>query len=251
MQGMICAAMMSDTACAAWSICANVATSVFFAAGFGISFSNTLVMTPSVPSEPMNKSLQRIARHVLHAFVAGPQNFAIRQHDFEAHDVIARDAVFQAAQAAGIFRHVAADGGNFHRAGIGRIKQPGRVRRIGNRQRRHAGLDEHREIGAIEFEDFVHLHQAQHDAIGDRQTAAAQAGAGAARDDGGFGFIGELQDACYVFRVACEDDAAGHLLHRRGAVERVGDEVLFLGEDIFRADDLVEFGNYVLRRAAL
>ena len=38
---MICAAMMSDTAWAAWSICANVATRVFFAAGLGISFNNT------------------------------------------------------------------------------------------------------------------------------------------------------------------------------------------------------------------
>ena len=57
MQGMICAAMMADTASAARSICAKLATIVFFACGFGISRSKTLVMTPSVPSEPMNRSL--------------------------------------------------------------------------------------------------------------------------------------------------------------------------------------------------
>jgi hypothetical protein len=34
----------------------NVATIVFFACGLGIRRSSTLVMTPSVPSEPMNRS---------------------------------------------------------------------------------------------------------------------------------------------------------------------------------------------------
>ena len=47
----------AETASAAWSICANVATMVFFATGFGMSRSRTLVITPRVPSEPMNKSL--------------------------------------------------------------------------------------------------------------------------------------------------------------------------------------------------
>ena len=45
--------MMSLTVCAAASIASNVATIVFFEAGFGMSFSSTLVMTPSVPSLPI------------------------------------------------------------------------------------------------------------------------------------------------------------------------------------------------------
>ena len=65
---------------------------------------------------------ERIARDIFDAFVAGPQDFAVGQDDFQAHDVIAGYAVFQSAQTAGIFRDVAADGGNFHRAGIGRIE---------------------------------------------------------------------------------------------------------------------------------
>jgi len=54
---MIFAAMMAETASAARSICANVATIVFFDWGLGISRNKIRVMTPSVPSEPMNKSL--------------------------------------------------------------------------------------------------------------------------------------------------------------------------------------------------
>jgi len=50
-----------------------------------------------------------------------------------------------------------------------------------------------------------------------------------------------------MFRVACEGDAAGHLFHRRSAIERVGDEVFLRGEDIFGAEDAAEFGNNVLR----
>jgi len=50
-----------------------------------------------------------------------------------------------------------------------------------------------------------------------------------------------------VFRVACKDNAAGELFERRGAIERVGNEVFARGEDVFCADDLLERGNYFWR----
>ncbi len=40
--------------------------------------------------------LQRVAGDVLHAPVAEPGDLAVRQHDLEAHHVVARDAVLQA-----------------------------------------------------------------------------------------------------------------------------------------------------------
>ena len=52
--------------------------------------------------------LERVAGHVLHALVAKPGNFAVRQDDLQAHDVVARDAVLQASQAAGILGDIAA-----------------------------------------------------------------------------------------------------------------------------------------------
>ena len=55
-QGMIFAAMMSETVSPAASIEVYVASIVFRAAGWGTSFSSTRVTMPSVPSEPMNRS---------------------------------------------------------------------------------------------------------------------------------------------------------------------------------------------------
>ena len=204
-------------------------------------------MTPSVPSEPMNRSRKRVAGHVLHALVAGPEHLAVGQHDLQAHDVIARDAVFEPAQAAGVLGHVAADGGDLHRAGIGRIEQPRGARGIGDRLRRGARLDQQGQVGAVQLQDLVHLRQAKHDAVRAGQAAAAQAGAGAARDDGCLGLVGQLQHAGDLLRGPGEHDAARHLLQRRGAVEGVGDEVFLLGEDILGAQETPQFGKSLLR----
>ena len=55
-RGFIFAAMMADTVSAASSMVLKTASNVFRVAGFGMSLSRTLVMMPSVPSEPMNRS---------------------------------------------------------------------------------------------------------------------------------------------------------------------------------------------------
>ena len=55
---------------------------------------------------------------------AEPRRSAVRQHHFQAQHIIARDAVFQAARAAGVGGDVAADGAIRAAGGIGRIKQP-------------------------------------------------------------------------------------------------------------------------------
>ena len=57
---------------------------------------------------------QGVAGHVFHALVASPKHLAGRKHDFQPHDVIARDSVFEPAQATGVLGDVAADGGDLH-----------------------------------------------------------------------------------------------------------------------------------------
>lgn len=186
---------------------------------------------------------QRVARHVLDAFVAGPKHLAVGQDDFQPHDVIAGDAVFQSAQAAGVFRHVAAEGGDFHRAWIGRVEQAGCGRRVGNGLRGRARLDPEREVGAVEFEDPVHLHKAKHHAVRAGHAAAAQARAGATRDDGGFGLVRQLQDGGHLLGGLREDHSAGHLPQGGGAVERIRDQVLGLRENVFVAEQTTKFGE--------
>ena len=192
--------------------------------------------------------LERIAGDVLDALVAGPEHFAVRQHHLQAHDVVAGDAVFEAAQAAGVFRHVAADGGDLHRARVGRIEQARRRRGIGDCLRGDAGLGQQGEVGAVQFQDAVHLHQAEHDAIRAGQAAAAQAGAGAAGDDGGFGLIGEFEHANGLLGGVGESHTAWHLLQRRGAVKGVRNQIFLRGQDICGAEEASKFRSYILRK---
>lgn len=165
---------------------------------------------------------QGITSHVFDAFVAGPKDFAVGQDHFQAHDVIACDAVFQTAQAAGIFGDVAADGGDFHGAGIGRIEKSGGGGGIGNFEGGDAGFDEDGEIGAVEFEDLVHPHRAKNDRVGHRQAAAAEAGPGPARDDGELFGSGDFEDGGDFGGGLDEENAAGKLLEGGGAVEGIG-----------------------------
>ena len=51
-----------------------------------------------------------------------------------------------------------------------------------------------------------------------------------------------------MVRIPCENDTAGHLFQRRGAVKRVGDQIFFLGQNIFRSDEALEFEDGVLRK---
>ena len=53
--------------------------------------------------------LQRVARDVLDTGVAEPRDPAVGQHDLEAHHIVARDAVLEAAKPAGVLRDVAAN----------------------------------------------------------------------------------------------------------------------------------------------
>ncbi len=127
--------------------------------------------------------LHRVAGDVLHARAAEPRDPAVGQHDFERHHVVARDAVLQPAQPAGVLRDVAADGADAHRPGIGRIEQPVPRRRLVDRDRRDAWLRAQREVARIDVEDRVHLREAQHHAPVARHAAAAQPRARPARDD--------------------------------------------------------------------
>ena len=77
--------------------------------GSGSSLSVASVTTPSKPSEPTNKPVQIEAGFVFVRAAAEPDDGAVGEHDFEAEHVVAGDAVFQAARAAGVGDDVAAD----------------------------------------------------------------------------------------------------------------------------------------------
>ena len=67
--------------------------------------------------------LERVTGDVLHARAAEPRDLAVSQDDLQSHDVVARHAVLEPAQSAGVLGDVAADGADALRAGIRRIEQ--------------------------------------------------------------------------------------------------------------------------------
>ena len=67
---------------------------------------------------------QIVAGHVFDALVARVQHAPVCQHSLQRHHIVACDAVFEAARAAGIAGDVAAQGGLADASRIGRVKEP-------------------------------------------------------------------------------------------------------------------------------
>ncbi len=65
--------------------------------------------------------------------------------------------------------------------GIGRVVEAGVLDRLGDREIGHARLDHHHAVVEIDLADAVELRHAEQHAVGERQRAARQRGAGAAR----------------------------------------------------------------------
>ena len=120
---------------------------------------------------------------------AEPDDAAAGQNDFEAEDVIAGDAVFEAARAAGVGGDVAADEVVRAAGGVGRIKQAAPLDGLLKFFRVHPRLDDGDEIGGIDFADAVHALQSRarcrrararsrRRSRGPRRAASRESGAG-------------------------------------------------------------------------
>ena len=115
---------------------------------------------------------------------AEPDDGTVGEHDFEAEDVIAGDAIFEAARAAGIGGDVAADEIIRAAGGVRRIKEAALLNRFLQMLRVHARLDDGDEIAGVDFPDAVHAFEREDDAAAHRHAAADVAMSGAARGDG-------------------------------------------------------------------
>ncbi len=123
------------------------------------------------------------------------------------------------------------------------------VELVGPYTGRLARLGVQGQVGAVEFQEFVHFDEAQNDAVRHRQTAAAETRAGAARHDGSLGAIGQLEEGGDLLGGMREHDAFRHLTQRGGAVNGVGDQVLRRGQDVRVPHDISEFRKDVVWHA--
>ena len=134
---------------------------------------------------------------------------AVGQHHFQRQHVRGGEAVLEAMRAAGVLGDVAADGADRLRRRVGRVEIAAGARRAGDVRIDDARLDDDARVGNVHFEDAVHARQADDDAALDRQRAAAQARARAARDKGKPVAVADAHDGLHLIRRAGQDHGGG------------------------------------------
>ena len=105
---------------------------------------------------------------------AKPQDLAAHQNQFTAEHIVGGDAVFQAVNAARIFRHIAADGAGNLRRRIGRIIEARMIDRLRDRKIGDAWLDHRHPVLEIDGADALELGHAEQNAVAQRQRATGQ-----------------------------------------------------------------------------
>ena len=123
----------------------------------------------------------QVVAGILRRLAADAQDLAAHQHDLAAEHVVGGHAVFQAVHAAGIFRDIAADRAGDLRRRIGRVVEAGMRHRLADGEIGDAGLGDDDAVVEIDLADALELAEPQQHAVGERQRAAGQRGAGAAR----------------------------------------------------------------------
>ena len=108
-------------------------------------------------------------------------DLALDGDDLQAEQVVGGDAVFQAVRAARVHADVAADHAGELAGRVGGVEEPLPRHRVGDADVGHPGLHHGAAVGIVDVEDAVHPHQPDHHRIRQRQRAAGQRGAGAAR----------------------------------------------------------------------
>src|SRR6478735_1788648 len=101
---------------------------------------------------------------------AGPKDVAIREDDFEADDVMAGNAIFEAAWPTSIRRHISANAAIVQTRRIGRIKKPLRPHRglqlAGDNTRLHNGDG----VFKTDLLDPIHAGERKRDASAGRHA---------------------------------------------------------------------------------
>src|SRR5690606_30805099 len=105
---------------------------------------------------------------------AQPDDLAVHQHHLDAENIVGGKAVFQAVNAAGVLRDVAADGAGDLRGRVRRVIEAFMLHRLGDAQVGDTRLRDHNTVGIVDLEDAVELAHHEQDRILERQGAAGK-----------------------------------------------------------------------------
>ncbi len=124
---------------------------------------------------------EKIVAAGIEVLAADAQDLAGHQHDLAAQEIVGGHAVLEAMHAAGVLRHVAADGAGDLGGRIGRVVEAHVLDRLRHREIGDAGLDHRHAVGEIELADALELAHSEQDAVGERERTAGERGASPAR----------------------------------------------------------------------
>ena len=137
-------------------------------------------------------------------------------------------AVFESVRSAGVGTDVATDGAGGLAGGIGRVKQTATLDGI-----RHGCIDatsfnQRAAVDVIDFYNFGHARESNHDTATHCENGATEACAGAARDDWNVMFGAKFYEGCNLFRGSRQDHNSGQMLLQRVGVAFVDEQLVGL-----------------------
>src|SRR5579885_2940471 len=188
-----------------------------------------------------DKNPAEVATGSIEGLAANTNQFTIRQDYLEAENGRRREAILKAVGAAGIFRYVAANGTDRLRGRVWGVEIFLRGDTVRHFQIDDSGLDYGARVGHVDFEYAVHPRKGDDDAAFDRQCAAAQPCAGAARHKGDLLAMANSHDALHFLRGGRQDHCAGLRAEVRERVAFVCAEFLGSGDNSARPHDRAKF----------
>ena len=194
------------------------------------------------PQQPLRAGhqAQEIVALGIEMLAAQAHDVAVRQHHLEAQQVVGGEAVLQAVHAARVLGDVAADRAGDLAGGIGRIVEARVLHRVGDAEVGHAGLGDDAAVLEVDLEDPVEFAQPQHDAVGERQGAARERGAGAARHDLDALLVAQGQDRRDLLRGARQHDRHRQRAIGGQAVALVGAQLVLRRDHALARHDLAQ-----------
>jgi hypothetical protein len=144
------------------------------------------------------------------------------------------EAVLEAVRAAGVLGDVPADRADLLARGVGGVEPAVARDRARDVQVGDAGLDDNALGLEVDLEDPVHPGERDHDAVGDRQRAPREPGAGAARDERDPLAVARAHDRLHLGRRGGQRDEGGERAPAGEAVAVVDLELRRLGEHVRR-----------------
>ena len=135
------------------------------------------------------------------------------------------ESILQAVQATRILGHIAADRAYRLRRGIGGVEVIRRRTRAVTSEIDDARLDDDAPIGQVHFEDAVHARQADDDAVGDGQRAAAQPRSRSARNKRNPLAMADAHDRLHLLRRSRQEHGARHHAEVCQAVAFIGMQI--------------------------